>query len=144
MVHIINVDHLQRVTIDGVPSGTSMTRFEEATLRAILGHSHCATKEFILSTLYGGRDEPELKIVDVFVCKLRAKLGEHRGAIATVWGRGYARGDGYQLRTESPQTVSIDVDAGALEDVVYAAGGRPQDVVNRLLADERKRLWSAA
>jgi two-component system, cell cycle response regulator CtrA len=44
-----------------------------------------------LNHLYGGMDEPDPKIIDVFVCKLRKKLagyGEHH--IETVWGRGYA------------------------------------------------------
>jgi two-component system cell cycle response regulator CtrA len=27
-----------------------------------------------LNHLYGGMDEPELKIIDVFICKLRKKL----------------------------------------------------------------------
>ncbi|WP_448586630.1 response regulator transcription factor [Thermaurantiacus sp.] len=49
------------------------------------------TKEMFLSHLYGGRDEPEMKIIDVFICKLRRKLAE-AGAppiVETVWGRGY-------------------------------------------------------
>ena len=49
------------------------------------------TKEMFLNHLYGGMDEPELKIIDVFICKLRKKLkavaGDHY--IETVWGRGY-------------------------------------------------------
>jgi len=50
------------------------------------------TKESILNHLYGGIDEPELKIVDVFICKLRKKLARATGGksyIETVWGRGY-------------------------------------------------------
>ena len=50
------------------------------------------TKEMFLNHLYGGIDEPELKIIDVFVCKLRKKLSEASGGtnyIETVWGRGY-------------------------------------------------------
>ena len=50
------------------------------------------TKEMFLNHLYGGIDEPELKIIDVFVCKLRKKLYEASGGrnyIETVWGRGY-------------------------------------------------------
>jgi two-component system cell cycle response regulator CtrA len=45
-----------------------------------------------LNHLYGGMDEPELKIIDVFICKLRKKLSEATGGenyIETVWGRGY-------------------------------------------------------
>jgi two-component system cell cycle response regulator CtrA len=50
------------------------------------------SKEIFLDHLYGGRDEPETKIIDVFVCKLRKKLTEASGGknyIETVWGRGY-------------------------------------------------------
>ena len=45
-----------------------------------------------LNHLYGGMDEPELKIIDVFICKLRKKLAEATSGanyIETVWGRGY-------------------------------------------------------
>ncbi len=54
------------------------------------------TKEMFLNHLYGGMDEPELKIIDVFICKLRKKLaaatnGQHY--IETVWGRGYVLRD---------------------------------------------------
>ena len=54
------------------------------------------TKEMFLNHLYGGMDEPELKIIDVFICKLRKKLaaaadGKH--CIETVWGRGYVLRD---------------------------------------------------
>ncbi len=54
------------------------------------------TKEMFLNHLYGGMDEPELKIIDVFVCKLRKKLGAATGGdnyIETVWGRGYVLRD---------------------------------------------------
>jgi two-component system cell cycle response regulator CtrA len=50
------------------------------------------TKEMFLNHLYGGMDEPELKIIDVFICKLRKKLANASGGknyIETVWGRGY-------------------------------------------------------
>ncbi len=49
------------------------------------------TKEVFLNHLYGGMDEPEVKIIDVFICKLRKKLALAGAAsvIGTVWGRGY-------------------------------------------------------
>jgi two-component system cell cycle response regulator CtrA len=53
------------------------------------------TKEAFLNHLYGGMDEPEMKIIDVFICKLRKKLaqaGAHN-MIGTVWGRGYMMRD---------------------------------------------------
>ena len=59
------------------------------------------TKEMFLNHLYGGMDEPELKIIDVFICKLRKKLAtatEGKNYIETVWGRGYV------LRDEEGET----------------------------------------
>ena len=55
------------------------------------------TKETFLNHLYGGIDEPELKIIDVFVCKVRSKLanvaGNRHNYISTVWGQGYVLRD---------------------------------------------------
>ncbi len=53
-------------------------------------------KETFLAHLYGGIDEPEIKIIDVFVCKLRKKIEEMAGGenyIETLWGRGYCLKD---------------------------------------------------
>ncbi len=50
------------------------------------------TKEMFLNHLYGDMDEPEAKIIDVFICKLRKKLANASGGqdfIETIWGRGY-------------------------------------------------------
>ena len=66
------------------------------------------TKEMFLNHLYGGMDEPELKIIDVFVCKLRKKLSTATGGdnyIETVWGRGYVLRD--------PQEDGVDANADA-------------------------------
>jgi two-component system, cell cycle response regulator CtrA len=49
-----------------------------------------------LNHLYGGTDEPDIKIIDVFICKLRKKLGQTTGGknyIETMWGRGYVLRD---------------------------------------------------
>jgi len=54
------------------------------------------TKEMFLNYLYGGMDEPELKIIDVFICKLRKKIAQatdNENYIQTVWGRGYVLKD---------------------------------------------------
>jgi two-component system cell cycle response regulator CtrA len=54
------------------------------------------TKEMFLNHLYGGMDEPEMKIIDVFICKLRKKLAsacDGEQYIETVWGRGYVMRD---------------------------------------------------
>ncbi|MEI8397367.1 MAG: winged helix-turn-helix domain-containing protein, partial [Rhodospirillaceae bacterium] len=63
------------------------------------------TKEMFLNHLYGGMDEPELKIIDVFVCKLRKKLTQASNGenyIETVWGRGYVLRDPQDETEEVP------------------------------------------
>ena len=58
----------------------------------MLRKGQVVTKDMLMSHLYGGSDEPPVKIIDVFICKLRRKLEAvgADGMIATVWGRGYA------------------------------------------------------
>ena len=66
------------------------------------------TKEMFLSHLYGGMDEPEMKIVDVFICKLRKKLASASGGkdyIETIWGRGYVMREPSQNAASAPQRV---------------------------------------
>jgi two-component system cell cycle response regulator CtrA len=68
------------------------------------------TKEMFLNHLYGGMDEPEIKIIDVFVCKLRKKLADATGGlnyIETVWGRGYV------LRDPAPELEDEPLQAAA-------------------------------
>ncbi|GGD31973.1 response regulator transcription factor CtrA [Sinisalibacter lacisalsi] len=68
------------------------------------------TKEMFLNHLYGGMDEPELKIIDVFICKLRKKLAAATGGdnyIETVWGRGYV------LRDPEPDEIDSPLAMGA-------------------------------
>jgi two-component system cell cycle response regulator CtrA len=63
------------------------------------------TKETFLNHLYGGIDEPELKIIDVFICKLRKKLVAATGGenyIETVWGRGYVLRDQAEAQNAAP------------------------------------------
>jgi two-component system, cell cycle response regulator CtrA len=69
------------------------------------------TKEMFLNHLYGGMDEPELKIIDVFVCKLRKKLALATGGrhyIETVWGRGYVLRDSPEALEAAAQGAGDD------------------------------------
>ncbi|NTI27643.1 helix-turn-helix domain-containing protein [Rhizobium rhizogenes] len=63
----------------------------ESRVYAHLASRDLATKQSIMMALYSDRpdDEPEIKIVDVFVCKLRKKLTRFGVLIETVWGQGY-------------------------------------------------------
>ena len=74
------------------------------------------TKEMFLNHLYGGMDEPEIKIIDVFVCKLRKKLAQATGGkhyIETVWGRGYVLRDPTAIPAEKNVVGPEDLGARA-------------------------------
>lgn len=81
----------RRVDIDG--KALHLTGKEYAILELLcLRKGATLTKDMFLNHLYGGMDEPELKIIDVFVCKLRKKLIDALDGecyIETIWGRGY-------------------------------------------------------
>lgn len=86
----VNLDN-RTAQIDGQP--VHLTGKEYAILELLaLRKGTTLTKEMFLNHLYGGVDEPELKIIDVFVCKLRKKLSSASSGenfVETVWGRGY-------------------------------------------------------
>ncbi|MBB3064668.1 MULTISPECIES: response regulator transcription factor CtrA [Limibacillus] len=85
--------HLEQKVAEVSGRSLRLTGKEYAILELLsLRKGTTLTKENFLNHLYGGMDEPDLKIIDVFVCKLRKKLSEATGGdnyIETVWGRGY-------------------------------------------------------
>jgi two-component system cell cycle response regulator CtrA len=85
----LNLDTREVIISD---NAVHLTGKEYAILELlVLRKGMVLTKEAFLNHLYGGMDEPEMKIIDVFVCKLRKKLAAAGadGLIGTVWGRGY-------------------------------------------------------
>jgi two-component system cell cycle response regulator CtrA len=92
----------REVTVEGRPvhlTGKEYAILELLTLRKGI----VLTTEAFLNHLYGGMDEPEVKIIDVFICKLRKKLAQ-AGAedmIGTVWGRGYVLREPQQPRAQA-------------------------------------------
>ena len=87
---VVNLD-TKMVEIDGARVHLTSKEYQILELLS-LRKSTTLTKEMFLNHLYGGMDEPEIKIIDVFICKLRKKLaGASNGKdyIETVWGRGY-------------------------------------------------------
>ena len=80
----------REVLVSGEP--VHLTRKEYAILELmVLRKGTVLTKEAFFNHLYGGMDEPEVKIIDVFICKVRKKLAQAGAGeiIGTVWGRGY-------------------------------------------------------
>src|SRR2546421_8325288 len=86
----VNLD-AKTVEMSGTPVPLTGKEYQMLELLSMRKGS-TLTKEMFLNHLYGGMDEPELKIVDVFICKLRKKLANASNGnnyIETVWGRGY-------------------------------------------------------
>jgi two-component system cell cycle response regulator CtrA len=87
---VVNLDQ-KMVEIAGTRLNLTGKEYQMLELLA-LRKGTTLTKEMFLNQMYGGMDEPEAKIIDVFICKLRKKLAyasQGRNYIETVWGRGY-------------------------------------------------------
>lgn len=73
----------------------------EARLVGLLVKHGSVTKDRIMSALYGLRsdvEEPDIKIVDVLVCKARRKLAGFGIKIGTIWGQGYSMDEASRAR----------------------------------------------
>jgi two-component system cell cycle response regulator CtrA len=91
---IVNLD-TKTAKVNGAPVHLTGKEYQMLELLS-LRKGMTLTKEMFLNHLYGGMDEPEIKIIDVFMCKLRKKLADASNGmdyIETVWGRGYVLRD---------------------------------------------------
>jgi two component transcriptional regulator, winged helix family len=103
----VNLD-AKTVDVDGAAVHLTGKEYQMLELLS-LRKGTTLTKEMFLNHLYGGMDEPELKIIDVFICKLRKKLAEATGGenyIETVWGRGYVLRDPARSSERAPRAAS--------------------------------------
>ncbi|MCH8171952.1 MAG: response regulator transcription factor [Proteobacteria bacterium] len=112
----VNLDS-RTVEVAGKP--VHLTGKEYAILELLsLRRGSTLSKEAFLNHLYGGMDEPELKIIDVFVCKLRKKLAAATGGencIETIWGIGYT------MRDPTPANPPVEARTAASRQVRRAA-----------------------
>ena len=104
---------LDTKTVEVNGARVHLTRKEYQMLELLsLRKGTTQTKEMFLNHLYGGMDEPELKIIDVFTCKLRKKLANAsngKNYIETVWGRGYVLREPVETEAKIPATSSRQV-----------------------------------
>lgn len=115
-----------------------LTPHEASVVVALVqAKGRACTKTHLVEAIYAGRDEPELKIIDVFVCKVRRKIGD--GMIDTLWGKGYAATANLIAQVEA-------LKAETLPGVTPAAKSPPRNpgawiILNRLkagVAEERE------
>jgi len=96
----VNLD-AKTVEVSGAPVHLTGKEYQMLELLSLRKGS-TLSKEMFLNHLYGGMDEPEVKIIDVFICKLRKKLASATDGdnyIETVWGRGYVLRDPVTIDT---------------------------------------------
>lgn len=103
---VVNLD-ARTVEVAGKPLHLTGKEYKILELLSLRKGS-TLTKEMFLNHLYGGMDEPEVKIIDVFICKLRKKLEDAAGGgnyIETVWGRGYVLRDPDESSDDAAEAV---------------------------------------
>lgn len=103
----VNLD-AKTVEVEGKPVHLTGKEYQMLELLS-LRKGTTLTKEMFLNHLYGGMDEPELKIIDVFICKLRKKLAQATDGenyIETVWGRGYVLRD--PVAEAEPEPIAVN------------------------------------
>jgi DNA-binding winged helix-turn-helix (wHTH) protein len=126
---------------------------KEATMVRSLcryGSTRVTTKEAFLLDLYARQDEPELKIIDVFVCKIRKKVRDAGmpSVFETIWGRGYRLDPNVEVVLPEGPGVRIVLPDGVLkrlEDLAFARDCTIDDVVKALvvdnLRDAEQKVW---
>lgn len=129
----------------------SLTPREATIALALSGRrGSVLTKNALMTELYQGHDEPEVKIVDVFICKVRAKLAKvgGEGAIETVWGRGYRWNGDFRLALPDSNHVSMEVTpelGRRLEDLALATDQTVSQVllamVTEKIDEHERRAW---
>jgi two-component system, cell cycle response regulator CtrA len=105
---VVNLDS-RMAEVEGQP--LRLTTKEQAIIELLsLRKGNTVTKEGFLNHLYGGMDEPAIKIIDVFICKLRKKLDRATGGenyIETIWGRGWALRDPVATQASAPTPLCV-------------------------------------
>ncbi|WP_375327548.1 response regulator transcription factor CtrA [Candidatus Tisiphia endosymbiont of Nemotelus uliginosus] len=108
--------HLDTRTVEVSGTKVHLTNKEYAILELlVMRRGTVLSKEMFLNHLYSSIEEPEIKIIDVFICKLRKKLADAAGGtnyIDTVWGRGYMLKE-YNKEEAVPQNSDSTIDTSA-------------------------------
>ena len=122
-----------------------LTNKELALLVAVMSRKGgILTKQAGLTELYGGMDEPEVKIIDVFICKVRAKLLKvgSPDAIETVWGQGYRWNKAVKVLTPDGGFLSMETSpelTERIEDLALAANCNVASLLHRIVTENLER-----
>lgn len=141
----ISIDYTGHLIVDGEVQIVRFTRTEAKFLEIVLASRGVVTKDYAMSRLYDNvNDEPALKILDVFLTKVKKKLGEHRVAIETVWGRGWARSAGYVWEKREHDMVLLEVRQDRISDLVLFTGKPAEVILDDLIERAHKEMLGSA
>lgn len=149
---VITLGPGNQVTINSGPS-VRFTGKEFALMNLICRRNGgTVSKTMTLTELYAGRDEPEMKIVDVFICKLRKKMEmiTDELIIETVWGKGYRLADNIKVRSPKGEFLLVTLTEEQYEQAFDLALAADSDI-NTLITDAavfgmkaiKERVWGA-
>jgi DNA-binding winged helix-turn-helix (wHTH) protein len=137
----VSIDSAGHVLINGERNGHRLTRTPAKTLRLILASQGVVTRDFLLSALYSHPDnEPDVKIIDIWLCKVRKALGEHREAVETIWGRGFMRHRNYRWVDPADDGMHLLVPAVLIEELCMAMGKNPDEVIYTIVKQAHRQI----
>lgn len=124
---LIDLDN-RAATVGGQPVHLTVKEYDIIEILS-LRKGAVVSKEAFLNHLYNGGDEPEPKIIDVYICKLRKKLEEATGGdhyIETVWGRGYILRDPAAAASSAPSPASSRLAGPPTKHPIPSAPAEPE------------------
>lgn len=141
MQHTISIDRGRWIVVDGEQLPTHLTDKEASILDLLLRATGIVTRDMFLNHVYGGRDEPETKIFDIFIYKLRQKLGTvHGNAIDTVWGRGYMLNKAYSRVVGEVAMLQVDIPMEYADSIAFITGKDAQTAILDIVKSAYKQL----
>lgn len=126
----ITAEH--HLLIDGIKQPGHLTRTEVRTLIGIFSSKVAYNLDQFLNN-YAEADEPDDNLFKVYIYKIRSKLGEHKRAIKTVWGKGYISHPDYTLSLVEAGFVNVPVPAAMLAELAFYDRSSPQDFITKML-----------
>lgn len=128
---VISLTPAHQLVIDGETQPVHLTRTEVRVLTGIFATSDVFTIDHFMSA-YDSEDRED-KLFNVYIYKVRNKLGAHRKAIRTEWGRGYMRHPDYTFIPGTPGRTLIEVPTKLLDQIALYDLTPPEALITKLL-----------
>lgn len=140
MTHTIRLEAHGVVVINGDPLRKKLTWKETIFVDLLMRSTGVVTRDLVLSALYKGQDEPEYNTIQVFLCNIRRKLGDHRDCIMTVRDGGWSWNRKYVPQTPPDNEIQVNIPSKYLDEICIIMRMDPQDAVLALVKQKYKEV----